>query len=60
MRPGGMQLSEEVFYTVRRSPEGGVHEMGLAPAIHWYECSHHTDIRDAPGGGKKSLDISHP
>jgi hypothetical protein len=44
MTPGGMQLPEEVFYAVRRPPEGGAREMRLVPAIHWYECGHHTDI----------------
>jgi len=32
-----MELPEEVFSTLRRSPEEFVREMRLAAAIHWYE-----------------------
>ena len=32
-----MELPEEVFSALRRSPEEFVREMRLAAAIHWYE-----------------------
>jgi hypothetical protein len=32
-----LELPEEVFSALRRSPEEFVREMRLAAAIHWYE-----------------------
>jgi predicted HTH domain antitoxin len=34
-----MELPEEVFSTLRRSPDEFVREMRLAAAVHWYERS---------------------
>jgi predicted HTH domain antitoxin len=36
MTPVTMELPEEIFSALRRSPEEFVREMRLAAAIHWY------------------------
>src|SRR5262245_12878519 len=52
-----MELPEEIFSALRRSPDEFVREMRLAAAIHWYVCGEMSPENAAQIAGLDSTDF---
>jgi predicted HTH domain antitoxin len=52
-----LELPEEIFSALRRSPEEFIREMRLAAAIHWYACGEMSQEKAAQIAGLDRTDF---
>jgi predicted HTH domain antitoxin len=52
-----LELPEEVFSALRRSPEEFGRELRLAAAIHWYQCGQISQEKAAQVAGLDRTDL---